>query len=127
MSHVARSVYAASVYVIGLGIGLILIPDVVLGLFGMPPTQEVWIRMLGMMSVFVGLFQLQGARAELRSFFHLSVILRLSVLGFVLAFIITGLAAPIFILVATVDVLGAGWTWFELQREKTNSLTLLSR
>lgn len=123
MSQVARSVYIASVYVIGLGGGLVLIPDVVLGLFGMPPTDEIWIRMLGMMSVFLGLFQLMAARAELRSFFHLSVILRLSVLGFVVMFIVTGLAAPIFILVALVDVLGAGWTWFELQREKTSLVT----
>lgn len=120
MSYAARSVYVASVYVIGLGCALILIPNVTLGMFGLPQTDEIWIRMLGMMTLFLGIFQLQFARAELRAFFHLSVILRLSVLVFVTAFILTGLAAPVFILISVVDVLGAGWTWFELQRERNN-------
>jgi len=120
MSHPARSVYVASLYLIGLGCGLIIIPNIVLSLFGLPPTHEVWIRMLGMMTLFLGIFQNRIARDELRSFFRLTVILRLSVVGFVCGFILMGVAAPIFILITPVDVLGAGWTWIALKREQVN-------
>jgi hypothetical protein len=124
MSHPALSVYVASWYVIGLGCGLILIPNIVLNLFGLPQTDEIWIRMLGMMTLFLGIFQLQIARAELRSFFRLSIILRLSVVGFVTAFIVTGLAAPVFMLISVMDVLGAGWTWVALNREEAKPVSL---
>jgi len=120
MSKSAFSVYVASLYVITLGCGLILVPNLVLGVFGLPPAADIWVRMMGMMTLFLGIFQLQIARAELRSFFPLTVILRLSVVGFVSAFIVTGLVAPMFILSALVDVLGAGWTWFALNREKAS-------
>lgn len=115
MSHAARSVYAAGMYVFFMGSGLILIPHIVLSVFNLPPTEDIWIRMLGMMTVFVGIFQLQIARLELPDLFRLTIILRLSVVGFVMAFIAVGLAQPAFLMIAVVDVAGALWTWWALQ------------
>lgn len=117
MSHPARSIYAAALYVIILGSGLVIVPNLVLSVFGLPQTDEVWIRLLGMMTIFIGVFQWHIAHAELRDLFYLTVILRLSVVGFVGAFVVLGLAAPVFLLITPVDVLGALWTWFALRRE----------
>lgn len=116
MSHASLSLRVASFYLFGLGAGLVLVPNLLLSLFALPPTDEIWVRMLGMMTLFLGVFQYQIARAELRDFFWLTVILRLSVVGFVVAFIVTGLAAPTFIMIAGVDVAGALWTWWALHR-----------
>lgn len=115
MSHAAVSVYTAGLYVIFVGTGLILIPDMVLSAFNLPATEDIWIRMMGMMTLFIGVFQLQMARLELRELFGLTVLLRLSVVGFVLAFIALGLAQPAFLMIAVVDVLGALWTWWALR------------
>ena len=118
MSYPARSVFIFSLYLFALGWGLILIPNVILSLFGLPASNEVWIRMLGMMTFFVGVFQFQAARKDQRDFFQMTVILRFSVFVFVSAFILAGFAPPIFLLVAVVDVVGASWTWLALRQTR---------
>jgi hypothetical protein len=35
------------IYLVGLGLVLLLIPNVILPLFGFPTTEEVWIRVVG--------------------------------------------------------------------------------
>ncbi|MCU0477008.1 MAG: hypothetical protein MUC99_13050 [Anaerolineae bacterium] len=122
MSRAAQSLYVASLYLIALGLGLVLVPNLVLGSFGLPTTDEVWVRMLGMMTFFFGVVQSQIAREELPKFFRLSVVLRVSVVGFVVAFVLAGLAQPPFLLIAGVDVLGAGWTAWALKHPKTSTV-----
>lgn len=98
-------------------------PNLVLGSFGLPPTDEVWVRMLGMMTFFFGVVQSQMAREELCRFFVLSVVLRFSGVGFVAAFVLTGLAQPAFVLIAAVDVVGACWTLWALRQQTASPIT----
>jgi len=116
MSRSAYSVRVAAIYLIGLGCGLVFIPNIILSLFRLPPTDEVWIHMLGMITFFLGVTQYQLAPTEMRAYLKLTVILRYCVVAFVTGFILVGLAQPIFILIALVDVLGATWTLWELRR-----------
>ena len=105
MSRAAFSVTVASIYLIILGCVLIFAPNLMLSTFGLPATDEVWIHMLGMVTLFLGISQLLAARAEQRSYLISTVIMRFSVIAFVVGFIFVGLAKPIFILIALVDVL----------------------
>jgi len=34
---------------LALGLGLLLVPNLLLGLFGFPPSREVWIRVVGLL------------------------------------------------------------------------------
>jgi hypothetical protein len=47
MSRAATSIFVYSFYLIVQGVLLPVIPNVALGLFGLPSTQEVWVRVLG--------------------------------------------------------------------------------
>jgi hypothetical protein len=49
MSRAASSLFVFAVYLVGLGLGLLLVPNLLLRAFGAPPTSEVWIRVIGML------------------------------------------------------------------------------
>ncbi len=116
MTAAAQSVRVFGFYLVGLGAGLVLAPNLLLGLFGMPPTTEIWIRVVGMLVGFLGYYYIRATRAGLTAFFGWTVPLRLSVLLFFGAFVLLGLAPPVLLLFALVDVAGALWTWRALRR-----------
>jgi hypothetical protein len=103
-------------YYVGLtGIGLIFTPNLILNLFGIAPTNEIWIRILGVL-VFV-LFILYPAIAKSRN----EALIKATIYGrFFAATSIIVLAiiygAPTLILFALVDLATAIWTYFELKK-----------
>ena len=65
MTPAARSLQVFGIYLLVLAVGLALVPNVLLALFGMPPTQEVWIRVLGLLVGIVGAYYLIAAARSL--------------------------------------------------------------
>ena len=118
MSKGAKSLFGFGIYVVLLGITLVLVPNVLLTLFAVPATQEVWIRVLGMMILFVGYYYIQAARKELRDFFQWTVHTRGLVILFFIAFVLLKLAKPALILFGAVDLLGALWTAVALRSSR---------
>ena len=51
MSNTAKSVFVFAIYLFLLGITLLVTPNVLLTLFAYPTTEEVWIRVVGMLLV----------------------------------------------------------------------------
>ena len=116
MSPAARSLQVFGAYLLLLALVLLLLPNTLLGLFGFPPTDEVWIRVVGMLVGILGFYDWQAARAELRAFFAWSVPARLSVPVFFAAFVTLGMAPPALLLFGAVDAAAALWTWSALRR-----------
>jgi len=85
-------------------------PNVMLTLFAYPTTEEVWIRVVGMLLVLLAFYYIQAARRELTDFFQWTVYARASVILFLIAFVVLDLARPILILFGAVDLLAALWT-----------------
>ncbi|MGA9994268.1 MAG: hypothetical protein WBP93_02585, partial [Pyrinomonadaceae bacterium] len=48
MSQAAKSLFVFGIYLFGLGLILLFVPNLILQLFGVTPTNEVWIRLNGM-------------------------------------------------------------------------------
>jgi hypothetical protein len=119
MSNPAKSVFAFGVYLIGLGAILVVTPNTLLALFGFPNTSEVWIRVVGMLLLFLAFFYIQAARNELAGFFQWSVYTRSSVIVFFIAFVLLGFVSPMLILFGIVDLLGAIWTGLALRSSKS--------
>jgi hypothetical protein len=117
MSYPAKTLFAFGCYLLLLGATLLLAPNLLLGLFNVPPTSEVWIRIVGMLVIFLGIYCLVAARSELRPFMVWSVRLRASVILTFGAFVIAGLAPTVLLLIAAVDLGGALWTWSALRKE----------
>ena len=122
MSKSARSIFVFSLYLYVLGAILVLIPNVLLRLFLFPATNEVWIRVVGMLVFLLGFYYFQVARNELRKFFQWSVYARSAVLLFFIAFVIAGLAPPVLILFGIIDAAAAIWTQLSLRSEKTTAV-----
>jgi hypothetical protein len=117
MSYPAKTMFAFGCYLLLFGSALLLVPNMLLGLFYIPPTTEVWIRIVGMLVIFLGVYCLVAARSELRPFMVWSIRLRASVTFFFGAFVIAGLAPPVLLLIAAIDLGGALWTWSALRNE----------
>ena len=122
MSHDAKSVFVFGIYVLAAGLTLMLAPNLVLALAGLTATNEVWIRVMGMIVAFLGYYYLQAARLELTPFFHWTVHTRpLPVVVFIV-FVALGLAKPIIILFGIGDLLGAIWTGLALRTSQSRAL-----
>lgn len=115
MSSAGKSVFVFGIYLLVLGITLVTAPNLLLGLFGIAPTSEVWIRVAGMLVLFLGAYYILAARKDMTDFMRWSVYLRSSVIVFFIAFVLLGFAPPALILFGTVDLLGAIWTLLALR------------
>lgn len=115
MSKSARTIFVFGIYLVVLGITLVTVPNLLLGLFGFAETQEVWIRVVGMLVLILGVYDVQAARQGWDGFIRLSVPLRMSVPAFFGAFVLAGLAPPVLLLFAAVDLAAAAWTWVALR------------
>jgi uncharacterized membrane protein len=118
MSKSARSVFVFGVYLAVLGIVLLIAPNFLLGMFVLPSTTEVWIRIVGMLVLFLGFYYTQAARKEMIDFFRWTVYLRSTVIIFFVVFVLLGFARPPLIMFGVVDLLGAIWTGMTLRSPK---------
>jgi hypothetical protein len=122
MTRAARSSFLFGIYLGLLGVGLVIAPNVVLGIFGVPPTSEVWIRVTGMLTLLLGCNYVLSARANNTFWFKTSVPLRCTVIVFFGAFVFAGLAPPILILFGAIDLVTAAWTWAALRRDVSSGV-----
>ena len=110
MSKSSRSVFLFSIYMFGLGSIMVLLPNLLLNIFSVPETNEVWIRVAGMLVLILGYYYFQASKNDIKVFFKWTVYARSSVVIFFIAFVIFGLAPPILILFGIVDAVAAYWT-----------------
>jgi hypothetical protein len=110
MSGVARSLLVFGWYLAAFGAFLVFAPNLLLGVFGLPPTDEVWIRVVGVLVLIIAYYNVRLAREELLPYARLTVHARVAVLVFLVAFVLAGLVKPMVIVVGLVDFAGALWT-----------------
>jgi hypothetical protein len=117
MSKAAFSVFVFSFYLFILGGVLLIVPNFLLELFVLPPTNEVWIRVVGMLVAILGYYYYRSSVNELTEFIRATVHARVTVLiGFV-GFVALGFAPPVLILFGAVDAGAASWTAWCLRRD----------
>ncbi len=117
MSESAKSIYYFGWYVCVLGVLLIFIPNVLLAFAAMPPTGEVWIRLVGMVVLILGTFYVMAGRSGLTAFFRWSLVTRTTAVFVLLGFIFARLASPFILLFWLGDLAGAVWTFLALRQE----------
>lgn len=117
MSGAAKSLFVFGIYLCGLGVILLLFPNLLLRFFGAPQTNEVWIRINGMFIICLAFYYVQAARHGLTSFFRWTVWARVAVIFYLTAFVILLGAPKALLLFGLVDVLFAAWTLMALKRD----------
>jgi uncharacterized membrane protein len=118
MSRAARSLLVFGVYLVALGLFLLVAPNSLITLFGLPATTDVWIRVVGMLLVLLAYYDIQAARKEATEYFRWSVVARAAVLLFFAGFVLANLVEPILLLFGGVDLAGAVWTHFALRQDR---------
>lgn len=117
MSRAATSILVFGLYLVLLGAIFLLVPNALLSLVYLPPAQEVWIRLVGMLLVIMAFYYIMAARTETRAFFRWTLFTRLGAVVPVTAGVVSGLLTPIALLFWLGDLLGAIWTWTALRTE----------
>ena len=118
MSPPTRSLRVFAVYLWLLALALLVAPNLLLSAFGLPVTSEVWIRVVGMLVGFLGVYYWIGAGSAFVPFYRGTVFVRLTVPLFFLVFVLCSWARWPLLLFAGADVLGALWTWFDLRHSR---------
>ena len=116
MSKAARSLFAFAIYLIGIGLGFLILPNLVLRLFGFPETTEPWIRVMAMLLLFLAYYYIHASQNELTDFIRITVYARGSVILFFGAFVLLDMAQPMLLLFGAVDLVAAIWTWLSLRQ-----------
>ena len=114
----AFTVKAFGVYALLTGLNLMFAPNMLLGLFGIPATSEVWIRVVGVLAFNIGIYYWFAAKCEAKAFFEATVYLRGFVFIAFATFVALGFVNKALILFGVVEVAGAVWTWLALRKEK---------
>jgi len=117
MSKSAQSLFVFSIYLFILGLILLVIPNVLLSLFSLPETNEVWIRVVGMLVLLLGYYDFQASKNEMIKFFQWSVYARGVVPVFFIIFVVLDFAPPILILFGVIDGAAALWTHLSLRSD----------
>ncbi|MGA7992062.1 MAG: hypothetical protein WCC53_11555 [Thermoanaerobaculia bacterium] len=116
MNAATASIRFFGVYLVILGAALIVAPNAVLVPFGLPPTTEVWLRVVGVLATVLGFYYRHAARGELVSFYRATIVARVLVFVSFGAFVLLGFAKPALALFGAVDLAGAVWTATALRR-----------
>ena len=117
MSQAAKSLFVFGIYLCGLGLVLVFVPNLILQVFGVPPTNEVWIRINGMFVLCLSFYYVQAARSELTVFIRWTVWARVAVIFYFAAFVLLVGAPKALLLFGLVDLLSAIWTWLALKKD----------
>lgn len=120
MSSAAKTIAGFALYMTPVGAILVVAPNFLLPLLGLPPTDEPWIRILGMFMIVVSYYYYRAATSEATEFFRATVHGR-TVMALFLAYLgIVG--APVLVLFAAAELLGAVITALALRAHPAGSL-----
>jgi hypothetical protein len=124
MSKSAFSSKVFAIYLFIVGAVLVIAPNVLLSIFQMPPTSEVWIHVIGVLAFNVGIYA--WVAAEDKNFLKASVYTRFIFFVAVTTFAGIGLASPMIIFFGVADLLGGIWTHFALKADSQSPQPILA-
>lgn len=116
MTPTARTSLVFGIYVVAVGVVVLFAPNLLLSIFTLPTTSEVWIRVVGALAVPLGFYYIEAARAGGTFYFRVSVWGRVFFALSVVTFVVLGLTRWPLLLFGLIDLGGAGWTAIELRR-----------
>lgn len=112
-----KSLFVQAIYVFSTGLSLIFIPNMILELVGFTPTNEIWIRILGIIVLTLSIFYTGVIRHGNADIIKYTIYGRIFAGLSIISLVISGLAQPMVALFACVDIATALWSWAELKNK----------
>jgi hypothetical protein len=117
MTPAALSLLVYGIYLLANGVGLAVAPNVQLALLGLAPTEEPWIRVVGLVAGEIGFYFVFAARKGIASLFQATVYARGAAALVFLVLVALKLGPVQLLLFAAVDLLSAVWTHFAIKNK----------
>ena len=115
MSKAAVTLFAFAIYLALTGIAFLVAPTFTLGMLGFAEATEPWVRVIGMLLLFLAFYYGMAARSEITIFFKWTVYVRSSVIVFFGIIVLVGLGQPMLLAFAVIDLAAAIWTAMALR------------
>jgi hypothetical protein len=116
MTSTAKSVFYYSFYMMGMGLSLLFIPNLILGVFGFEPTNDIWIHILGLFAFCAGMLYFYCGRTNQTGFFRISVTERIVFFLGMVGIVLFLPANPLLVAIGSVDLFGAIWTALTMRK-----------
>jgi Na+-driven multidrug efflux pump len=123
MTSAAKTLLVFGIYVGILGLLVLLFPNILLRLFGAPPTNEIWIRVNGMFVICFSYYYIQAARHGVTPFIRWTVWGRATVIIYAVAFVLFAGAPKPLLLFGVIDLVCAAWTFLALRNDSAVTAT----
>ncbi len=117
MSKSAKSVLIYGIYLAFNGLMLLLVPNELITSIGIEPTNEVWIRLSGILLMAIAVYYILGAKYEIIVILKATAFIRFTIIFFFTAFVLLGYVSPNIIIISVIDLLGGVWTFLMLRKE----------
>ncbi len=114
MDSTTTSIFVFGIYLIFVGAGFLLIPNILLPLFRFPKTDEPWIRVMAALVLVISFFYLVAAHHNIKPIYWATIYGRLFVFLSFIVLVLTKRAQPMLLVFGIVDALGAMWTLLTL-------------
>jgi hypothetical protein len=114
MTPASKTIYYFAFYLYLVGLTLILLPNLLLQTLHLPPTNEVWIKVAGVLTLNIGFYYHRNANNH--AFLQSTIPTRILVFITFTAFALLKYVSPVIILFGTIDLSGALWTWYTLRK-----------
>lgn len=116
MSPAAKSVYFFGFYLYLIGLTLMIVPNFFLTTIQLPETNEVWIRIVGVLVFCIGFYYHRIGAGNITEVIKMTITARLFVCLVFTVFVAAKIGPVILLFFGAVDLLGALWTWLALKR-----------
>ena len=118
MTTAARSVFLFGIYVLVVGIAVALAPDAVLRLLRFPPAGDGWVRMVGVLAMVIGAYDVVSGRSNAQANIRASVPIRLAFAATCGALVLLRYMPVPLLPLAAIDAAGAAWTALALRGDR---------
>lgn len=115
MSKAARSLYIFGIYVVIVGVAFLAIPEKLMSMLQLPAATVGWARMIGLLALVIGTYDVVGSRAESLPYIRASVWIRFGFAAGSFLLVALGQMPVSLIPLGAIDLVGALWTAFALR------------
>lgn len=117
MNNSSKSVLVFGVYLFIVGLTLLLIPNIFLSIIGVANTNEVWIRLSGILLSALSIYYIVAAGHNLSIILKTTAYIRCTIIIFFSIFVYLQMMEPVMLIFAAIDFIAGAWTYIEMKKE----------
>jgi hypothetical protein len=117
MTASGKTLYYFGIYVLCIGLIFLTIPEHFISLNKLPGIPVGWARVIGLLSLVIGSYDIIAGRAGISQMITASVYLRTGFATGVALLVLLGQMPYTLLLLGAIDAMGASWTMLALKKE----------